>query len=86
MDIVGRLGAEQFIVCFKNIEEVIAIESIERINLALSEAVVKSPSNGSITIESSVSMYSPFWDLSDIDNVLQDIRNALRKVDNVNIN
>ncbi|MDU0355475.1 GGDEF domain-containing protein [Paraglaciecola aquimarina] len=78
-DIVGRIGADQFIVCLKNIEEQTANDLFERILDALTNVVFNDVTGSSINVRSSMSIYSSDGDFADLDEVLADIRDVVKK-------
>ncbi len=78
-DIVGRIGTDQFIVCLKNIDEKTANELFERILDALTHVAFDYGSGESVNARSSMSVYSSQNDFSDLDDVLIEIRNVMRK-------
>lgn len=78
-DIAGRLGADQFLVCLRNIEEQKATELFGRIQNALSNIIVTAENTQKIDVNSCIHVYSSLNDLSDVDSVLAEIRNVLRK-------
>ena len=75
-DIVGRLGAGQFIVCLKNIDDQTAKELFERIQNVLTDMVFDSESGEKINVNSSTSMYIALDGFDDIQQVLEDMRQA----------
>jgi diguanylate cyclase (GGDEF)-like protein len=79
MDIVGRVGADQFIVCLVNIEDVVAQELFSRIQTALAEVSFKVGSGERIDVCSSMHVYKSVTSLSDADDVLAEIRSVIRK-------
>lgn len=78
-DIVGRVGADQFIVCLKSVGEQTANDLFNRILGSLSKVAVNQSPNNSINIQSSMNIYSSESGLSDIDDVLSEIRGVLNK-------
>ena len=82
-DVVGRIGGDQFIVCLKNIEEVIANAFFERIQHALEQTAFSSGTGESINIDSTMSTYLSADKFDDLDEVLNDMRDSLRTQDEV---
>jgi diguanylate cyclase (GGDEF)-like protein len=78
-DIVGRVGADQFIVCLVNIEELVANELLSRFQRALADLRLRVDSEKTVEIHSSMHVYSSVNSLSDVDDVLAEIRSVLRK-------
>ncbi|WP_052151469.1 GGDEF domain-containing protein [Paraglaciecola arctica] len=78
-DIVGRVGADQFIVCLVNIENVIAEELFSRIQKALTDVNFKVGNREKVDVFSNMHVYSSVTSLSDADEVLAEIRSVLRK-------
>ena len=78
-DIIGRLGAEQFIVCLINIEEGTATKFFERIRQALENTILSSQGNDKVSIQSSMSIYVSTEGFSDLDDVLVDMQRSLDK-------
>ena len=78
-DIVGRIGAEQFIVCLVNIEDVTAKELFGRIQKVLGDVSFNIGSGEKVDVRSNMHVYSSVTSLSDIDEVLAEIRSVLRK-------
>ena len=78
-DIVGRVGADQFIVCLVNIEELVANELLSRFQRALADLRVRVDSEKTVEIHSSMHVYRSVNSLSDVDDVLAEIRSVLRK-------
>jgi diguanylate cyclase (GGDEF)-like protein len=78
-DIVGRIGAEQFIVCLVNIEDAVAKELFSRIQKVLADVSFNSGSGEKVDVRSNMHVYSSVTSLSDIDEVLAEIRSVLRK-------
>ena len=78
-DIVGRLGGGQFIVCLKNIDDNTAKELFERIQKALTDMAFDSDSGEKINIHSSTSMYLALDTFDDIEQVLEEMRQAIHK-------
>jgi diguanylate cyclase (GGDEF)-like protein len=76
-DIVGRLGADQFVVCLKNTEDAIAKEFFQRIQDALEKIDVNTGTGQRINIDSSMSMYTTVESFKDLDEVLIDMRDSL---------
>ncbi|MFT4940217.1 MAG: diguanylate cyclase (GGDEF)-like protein [Paraglaciecola sp.] len=81
-DVVGRIGGDQFIVCLKNIEDVIANAFFERIQRALEQTAFNAGTGDRINIDSTMSIYSSTDRFDDLDEVLNDMRDSLRKRDN----
>ena len=78
-DIVGRVGADQFIVCLVNIEEVVAKELFSRVQEALVNVSFKVGSGDKVEVSSNMHLYSSVNSLSDADDVIAEIRSVLRK-------
>ena len=78
-DIAGRIGAEQFIVCLVNIEDAVAKELFGRIKKVLADERFISSSGEKVDVLSNMYVYSSVTSLSDIDEVLAEIRSVLRK-------
>lgn len=79
-DIVGRVGADQFIVCLVNIENLIAEELFSRVQNALSDISCKVSSGESVDVSANMHVYSSVNSLADADDVLAEIRSVLRKI------
>ncbi|WP_299073067.1 GGDEF domain-containing protein [uncultured Paraglaciecola sp.] len=77
-DILGRVGTDQFIVCLVDIEENIAIELFARIQNALGDLTFKIGSGETVDVRANMHMYSSVNSLSDVEDVLAEIRQALR--------
>jgi diguanylate cyclase (GGDEF)-like protein len=77
-DIVGRIGTEQFIVCLVNIDDSVAKELFKRIQKVLSDISFNTGSGEKIDVRSNMHVYSSVTSLSDIDDVLAEIRSVLR--------
>ncbi|MFT6284274.1 MAG: diguanylate cyclase (GGDEF)-like protein [Arenicella sp.] len=78
-DIVGRVGADQFIVCLVNIEDAVAKDLFSRVEKALADVSFKVGSGEKVKVRSNMHVYSSVTSLSDADDVLAEIRNVLRK-------
>jgi GGDEF domain-containing protein len=78
-DIIGRIGAKQFIVCLVNIEDAVAKELFGRIKKVLADVRFISISGEKVDVLSNMYVYSSVTNLSDIDEVLAEIRSVLRK-------
>ena len=78
-DIVGRVAADQFIVCLVNIEDMVAKELLSRIQKALIDVSFKVGNGDKVEVHSNMHLYSSVNSLSDADDVLAEIRNVLRK-------
>lgn len=78
-DIVGRVGADQFIVCLKSVEERTANDFFERILGSLSRLAVNNAGGITINIQSSMNIYSSEGRFSDLDDVIAEIRDVLGK-------
>ncbi|MFT4747861.1 MAG: diguanylate cyclase (GGDEF)-like protein [Congregibacter sp.] len=78
-DIVGRVAADQFIVCLVNIEDMVAKELLSRIQKALTDVSFKVGNGDKVEVHSNMHLYSSVNSLSDADDVLAEIRNVLRK-------
>ena len=79
-DIVGRVGADQFIVCLVNIEELVAKELFSRVQTALADLRLKVDGKKTVEVHSNTHIYSSVNSLSDVDDVLAEIRSILRQV------
>jgi len=82
-DVVGRVGGDQFIVCSINIEEVIAKTLFERVQRALADTAFNAGTGDRINIDSTMSIYSSTDKFDDLDEVLNDMRDSLRKRDEI---
>jgi len=80
-DIIGRLGNDQFVVCLRNIDESLALESFERVQNALDDTQFISKAGQQESIESQLSVYLSTEGLSDIDDVLADMRGSFTNED-----
>ncbi|MEP2651421.1 MAG: diguanylate cyclase [Paraglaciecola sp.] len=80
LDIVGRVSADQFIVCLQDIQESIAKESFNRIESALSNLAVVSKKRQSIEPVIVMHVYNANTGLSDVDEVILEIRKNRHKV------
>ncbi len=78
-DIVGRVGADQFIVCLVNIEDMVAKELLSRIQKALIDVSFKVGNGDKVEVHSNMHLYSSVNSLSDADDVLAEIRSVLPK-------
>jgi diguanylate cyclase (GGDEF)-like protein len=78
-DIVGRVGANQFIVCLVNIEDEVAKELFSRVQKALAEVSFKVGNGGKVDVLSSMHVYSAVTNLADVEDVLDEIRKVHRK-------
>ena len=78
-DIVGRVGADQFIVCLVNIEDMVAKELFSRVQKALADVRFKLGSSLKVDVHSNMHVYNSVNSLSDADDVLAEIRSVLRK-------
>ena len=78
-DIAGRIGADQFIICLVNIEEVVATELFSRVQKALTNVSFKVGNGDTVDVYSNMHLYSSVTSLSDADDVLAEIRSVLRK-------
>jgi diguanylate cyclase (GGDEF)-like protein len=78
-DIVGRAGADQFIVCLINIEDVVATELFLRVQEALADVSFKVGNGEKVEVHCNMHAYSSVNSLSDADEVLSEIRSVLRK-------
>ncbi|MFQ3197904.1 MAG: diguanylate cyclase (GGDEF)-like protein [Paraglaciecola sp.] len=76
-DIVGRIGAQQFIVCLKGIDDILAKEFFDRIQDALQESVFQTDQGQRFNIESNMSIYMTMERFHDLDEVLSDMRHSL---------
>ena len=78
-DILGRVGADQFIVCLVNIEDTVAKELFSRFQKALADVKFKVGSSKKVDVHSNMHVYSSVNSLSDAVDVLAEIRSVLRK-------
>lgn len=78
-DIVGRVGADQFIVCLVNIDNVIAEELFSRVQNALTDINITIGSGEKVDVCANMHVYSSVTSLADADDVLAEIRSVLRK-------
>jgi diguanylate cyclase (GGDEF)-like protein len=78
-DIVGRVGADQFIVCLVNIEDMVAKELLSRIQKALTDVSFKVGNGDKVEVHSNMHLYSSVNSLADANDLLAEIRNVLRK-------
>jgi diguanylate cyclase (GGDEF)-like protein len=78
-DIVGRVGADQFIVCLVNIEDMVAKELLSRIQKALTDVSFKVGNGDKMEVHSNMHLYSSVNSLADANDLLAEIRNVLRK-------
>ncbi|PKG99044.1 GGDEF domain-containing protein [Paraglaciecola sp. MB-3u-78] len=78
-DIVGRVAADQFIVCLVNIEDMVAKELFSRVQKALADVRFKVDSRKKVDVHSHMHVYRSVNSLSDVDDVLAEIRSVLRK-------
>jgi diguanylate cyclase (GGDEF)-like protein len=78
-DVVGRVGADQFVVCLKNIEDATAKAFFERIQSELELTEFSNVIGEKINIDSSMSMYMSPDNFHDLAEVLRDIRDSLRQ-------
>jgi diguanylate cyclase (GGDEF)-like protein len=76
-DIVGRIGAQQFIVCLKGIDEILAKEFFDRIQDALQKSVFQTEQGERLNIESNMSIYMTMGRFHDLDEVLSDMKDSL---------
>ena len=77
-DIVGRVAADQFIVCLVNIENLIAEELFSRVQNALTDINFKVGSGKKVDVCANMHVYSSVTSLSDAEEVLAEIRSVLR--------
>jgi len=78
-DIVGRIGADQFMVCLKNIEDATAKAFFQRIKSVLEASEFSSGIGEKTNVDSSMGMYMSPDDFHDLDEVLLEIRDSLKK-------
>lgn len=76
-DLIGRFGAEQFIVCLKGIDEVLAKEFFDRIEESLERSFFQSDKGEQLKIESNMSIYMTLGRFDDLEEVLSDLRDSL---------
>jgi diguanylate cyclase (GGDEF)-like protein len=84
-DIVGRLGVGQFVVCLKNIDDSTANELFERIQNVLADVVLDSGNGDKINVHSSTSIYLAQDSFSDIEQVLEEMRQVEHKNTHLNV-
>ena len=75
-DIVGRVGSEQFVVCLRSINESLAREFFERVQNGLADTQFIATVGEKVSIESQMSVYLSVEGLSDIEDVLSDMRDS----------
>jgi diguanylate cyclase (GGDEF)-like protein len=80
-DIIGRLGGEQFVLCLRNIDESLALESFQRVEDVLDDTQFVAAAGQQEGIDSQVSMYLSVEGFSDIEDVLSDMRNSFKNED-----
>ena len=78
-DIEGRIGADQFIICLINIEEVIATELLSRVQKALDEVAFKIDTGKTVEVCCNMHIYCSVDSLADADDVLAEIRSVSHK-------
>lgn len=78
-DIVGRVGADQFIVCLVNIENLISEELFSRVQNVLNGITLKVSSGEKVDVCANMHVYSSVNSLADADDVIAEIRSVLRK-------
>lgn len=78
-DIVGRVGADQFIVCLVNIENLISEELFSRVQNVLNGITLKVSSGEKVDVCANMHVYSSVNSLTDADDVIAEIRSVLRK-------
>jgi diguanylate cyclase (GGDEF)-like protein len=78
-DIVGRVGADQFIVCLVNIENLISEELFSRVQNVLNGINLKVSSGEKVDVCANMHVYSSVNSLADADDVIAEIRSVLRK-------
>lgn len=78
-DIVGRVAADQFIICLVNIEDAVASELFSRVQKALADVSVRVGNGETVDVHSSMYVYSAVTGLADVDDVLAEIRQVSRK-------
>lgn len=78
-DMVGRLSSEQFVVCLTNIEEESARTFFERMQSAIEESAGAEQRENSISLQSSMSIYLSTDTFADLDDVLKDMQQGLRR-------
>ncbi|WP_289030987.1 diguanylate cyclase [uncultured Paraglaciecola sp.] len=79
LDIVGRVSADQFIVCIQDIQESIAKDSFNRIESALSKIAVVTKNRHNIEPNIVMHVYNANTGLSDVDEVISEIRENRNK-------
>lgn len=75
-DIIGRLGADQFIVCLVNLNDNVATELFERIHKVLTEVVFNAEVGEKVNVDSSMSMYLAQEGFNDLELIIEDMRKA----------
>lgn len=78
-EMIGRVGADQFIICLVNIEDAVASDLFSRIQKALTHINFKMAKGDKVEVCSNMHLYSSVTSLSDADDVLAEIRSVLRK-------
>jgi diguanylate cyclase (GGDEF)-like protein len=73
-DLLGRLGADRFIVCLKDIDDDTARVLFDRIQNSLTEMVLNTGSGEKVNVRSSMSMYLSAEGFQDVVQVLEDMR------------
>lgn len=76
-DIVGRIGAQQFIVCLKGIDEILAKEFFDRIQDSLDGSIFQTEQGERLNIESNMSIYMTMGRFHDLEEVLSDMRDSM---------
>jgi diguanylate cyclase (GGDEF)-like protein len=76
-DTVGRISGQQFIVCLKSIDEILAKELFDRIQDALQKSVFQTEQGQKLNIESNMSVYMTTERFHDLDEVLSDMGDSL---------
>lgn len=78
-DIIGRLSANQFIVCLTNVEERQATKFIERIQQELDNVTIELNNGTSFSVHTLLSVYVTGQTFSDIHEVLYDMQQGVER-------
>lgn len=79
VDIIGRLSANQFLVCLTNIDEPSSKHFVERIRQALESTIQSVSQVEKVDLQSSMSIYVSSEGFTDLDEVLEDMERSLTK-------
>lgn len=77
-DVIGRLGADQFVVCLTNIEESTARAFFGRMQSALEDTVKRQEGEEKINLNSSMTIYVETGGFADVEDILKDMQIALQ--------